>query len=276
MKFIDFDRKFSRYLLGESIAVMFPKVFFDDNLPAVKSLVSFGDYIVTSSERANLDSLSKEKRLGAENPQLVKEMALLSILDVVISTKNIVNLKTANAIILKADSFNRPKIILKLHDCMKERAWVHCFFRTWSSFDGCSLYTEEFKEKLEKFNSETVMKQFFNKDEYQNWLDSEDEICVYRGAFETFKCGLSWTTDIEVARKFANTYIDMKSFGFSYYRAKCQMSPDDFERLSDNFSEEVSIFSMVVKKKDCIFIEDRKENEVFVINSDQYEIETLI
>ena len=110
----------------------------------------------------------------------------------------------------------------------------------------------------------------------KNWLYANDEIVVYRGAFESFKDGLSWSTDIEIARKFANTYIDMKNKGLSYYRAMCQMSASELKLFTDRFSDNVSIFSMTVKKKDCIFINDRSENEVFIPKSHLYDIKDFL
>ncbi|MCK4085102.1 hypothetical protein HCY52_14910 [Acinetobacter radioresistens] len=276
MKFIDFDRKFSRYLLGESIAMMFPKVLFDDNLPAVKSLVSFGDYIVTSSERENLDSLSKEKRFGAENPVIVRKMLLEALLDIIDDQNQLLSLPLANKLLIRADSFNRPKLILKMHRSMKEMDWLKCFFKNWSGFDGCSLHTDLIREKLIEYDPEYVMKTIFSKDEYKKWKEESDKIFVYRGAFESCKDGLSWTTDIEVARKFANTYIDMKNMGMSYYRAMSQLAADDLKLFTDKFTDKVSVYSIVVNKRDCIFINNRNEQEVMIPKAHLYEIEDCL
>lgn len=276
MKFSDFDRKFSRYLLGESIAMMFPKVLFDDNLPAVKSLVSFGDYIVTSSERENLDSLSKEKRLGAENPVIVRKMLIEALLDIINDQNQLLSLPLANKLLIRADSFNRPKLILKMHRSMKEMDWLKCFFKNWSGFDGCSLHTDLIREKLIEYDPEYVMKTIFSKDEYKKWKEESDKIFVYRGAFESCKDGLSWTTDIEVARKFANTYIDMKNMGMSYYRAMSQLAADDLKLFTDKFTDKVSVYSIVVNKRDCIFINNRNEQEVMIPKAHLYEIEDCL
>lgn len=276
MKFADFDKKFSRYLFGEEISKLLPNINFDDSLPVVQNLTFFHNYIVTNTERSNWDSLSREKRFGAENPIIIKQMAIEALLDVVLSSNKHVSLTLGNKLISRADSFNRPKLILKFHGCMKEKDWLRCFFVNWTGFDGCSLYTNEIKEKLQFVDPENVMKNIFSKADYKKWLCANDEIVVYRGAFESFKDGLSWSTDIEIARKFANTYIDMKNKGLSYYRAMCQMSDAELKLFTDRFSDDVSIFSMIVKKKDCIFINDRSENEVFIPKSHLYDIKDYL
>lgn len=276
MNFAQFDKYYGRYLFGDHIAKLLPNVDFDDSLPTVQNLIYFHNYIATNSERQNLASLSKEKKFGAENPVIVKQMMLEALLDIIDDQNQLLSLPLANKLLVRADSFNRPKLILKMHQSMKEMDWLKCFFQNWSGFDGCSLHTDAIREKLIEYDPEYVMKTIFSKVEYKKWQEESDKIFVYRGAFESCKNGLSWTTDIEVARKFANTYIDMKNMGMSYFRAMCQLTADDLKLFIDKFTEKVSVYSIVVNKRDCIFINDRNEQEVMIPKAHFYEIEDCL
>lgn len=276
MNFKDFDKNYSRFLFGEFVSEAFPKIFFDESSPAVQKLLMLEEYIPTNSELRNVRDLTEKKRFGFDHQIVVKHMALESVVEIIKDNEKLIPVQMANKLISRADSFNRPRLALQLVDVMKETDWLKCFFNTWSSYDGCSLYIDDFKTILAKFSPETVMKTVFSKKEYSKWLDADDYILVYRGAFESCKKGLSWSTDIEVARKFANTYIDMKNFGLSYYRAQCQMPPDELEKFKNKFDEKVSIYSMLVPKKECIFINDRGEDEVFIPNSHLYVVEDCL
>lgn len=276
MNFAEFDKFYGRYLLGGRIAKLLPDVDFDDSLPTVQKFTYFHNYIATSSERQNLASLSEEKKIGIENPVIVKQMILEALLDIIADQGKLLSLPLASKLLIRADSFNRPKLILKLHRSMKEKDWLKCFFHHWSGFDGCSLHTDAIREKIIQYDPEYVMETIFSKAEYKKWQQESDKIFVYRGAFESCKDGLSWTTDIEVARKFANTYIDMKSMGMSYFRAMCQLTADDLKLFTDKFTEKVSVYSIVVNKRDCIFINDRNEQEVMIPKAYLYEIEDCL
>lgn len=276
MNFIDFDKKYSRFLFGEFVSEAFPKIIFNDSSAAVQKLLQLEEYIPKNSELRNVRDLTDKKRFGFENQIVVKHMALESVVEIIKENQQLIPLKMANKLISRADSFNRPRLALQLFEVMKESDWLKCFFNTWSSYDGCSLYIDSFKSILSKFTPETVMKTAFSKHEYSKWLKADNYILVYRGAFESCKNGLSWSTDIDVAMKFANTYIDMKNFGLSYYRAQCQMPPDELDKFKNMFDEKVSVYSMLVPKSECIFINDRGEDEVFIPNSHLYDVEDCL
>lgn len=276
MKFRDFDTKNSMFLFGEYFSEAFPNITFNETSSAVQKLLLLDEYIPTRSELKNVGELTEKKRFGFEYQIIVKHMALESVVEIIKESDHLIPLEMANKLISRADSFNRPRLSLQLKDVMVDLDWLKFFFSTWSSYDGCSLYVDEFRSILSNFSPETIMKTVFSRKEYAKWLDTDKYIIVYRGAFESCKNGLSWSTDIDIALKFANTYIDMKNFGLSYSRAQCQMPPDELEKFKSKFDERVSVYSMLVPKDECIFINDRGEHEVFIPNSHLYLVEDCL
>ncbi|MCT4543509.1 MAG: hypothetical protein N4A63_08205 [Vallitalea sp.] len=114
-------------------------------------------------------------------------------------------IKDFNEKLLTIDSFNRGHLLYKLvdsEDCPEELKY-YIFYRWWDSIDSYHDYFEadDIDEWLETTNIDmyTEVKNNLN-------LDSDGYVKVYRGTHE-FNEGLngkSWTTDKEVAIKFAN------------------------------------------------------------------------
>lgn len=257
------DSYFSRFLRLD-IYDLFPTGFeLDEQSDAIQALLQMEKYLISKEDMAILNSLSDEKKYGAEHTTQVRQMVIERLIDLLAAYETEISYENAKHLILTADSFNRPILAIKFKSVMDEKQWLKLLFKHWSYFDGCSIHADTFKNLLTNLDAEWVMQNCF-PESYEKWREAQDVITVYRGAFESCKDGLSWTTDMEVALKFANTYLDMKSYGFNYMRAFCQLNKTNLEKYVQKFEEKVGVFTTEVNKKDCIFIYDRDESEVFI------------
>jgi hypothetical protein len=275
MNFKDFNDKHGRFLIGQCLVGLTNNQEVDHS-DITRKIIEQDRYLMSLADYSDMSNLSEDKIKWIDKKPQLKAITTLLIIDLIKEINQKLTIKQSNRILQQNDSYNRPEIMLSLHDVMIKSDWVECLFKFWKRFDGCSLYTEEFKALLKDIDYQEVMKLHFDEDNFQQWSNLEEKVCVYRGAFESDKAGISWTTDLSIAQDFANLYISVKNRDLQHFRIKSQILDSGLERLNKRINDRVSIFITVVDKKDCILINNDGESEVFILNADKYKISDLI
>lgn len=247
----------------------------DEQHPVIQELIGLHEYLLDCDAYKDFSNLSGKKLEGAIKSAQYRYKMIETATRYAIEQKLTLDFKSANKLLSFMDSYNRPAYLLQLHKIFSFDQWMKLFVDSWTNCDGCSMYISEFKEIFKNKSMPELMKTYFDEEHYNKWLELPDQVTVYRGAFESCQEGLSWSLNEEIAVCFANQYISMTNKGASYLRAMTQMNEEGMKLIDEKLGQGVSVYSMNVKKADCLLFVDRNEEEVFVPNSDKYFISEL-
>lgn len=275
MNFSEFDEKYfsansyisAQEILGDHVV--------DESHPTIQKMIAMHEYLLTKEERlSDYQNLPPLKLKGLNETSQSRFEMYDVLVDYCISKGIELPFEIAAKIMFALDSFNRPALLIKLHQVMKFGKWMETFVENWERCDGCSMYINEFREIFKDADIHHLMKTYFPKKTYRKWLKLPELCRVYRGAFESCKNGLSWSLDHEVAFKFANTYHNMSHKGVQYFRASCQMHQKGLDLIDQKLGERASLYTAYIDRTNCFLFENRSEKELFypfVVEEDEIE-----
>lgn len=183
------------------------------------------------------------------------------------SIRTNISFNDADNILLSADSFSRPELLINISRILSKEDWLLLFRENWTTCDSCSLYHNEFRKILKTYSIEEI-RNLTHQDYDVEFYDSlPEEITIYRGTFidERFCKGLSWSTEESVAIKFMEGYKSFKNGGPMMMRYRFNMDDQKFNLLKDISLKGVTVLSKVVNKKDIFVNTSRDEYEILVL-----------
>lgn len=183
------------------------------------------------------------------------------------SIRSNISSNNADNILLSADSFSRPELLINIARILNKEDWLLLFREFWTSCDSCSLYHNEFRKILNTYSIEEIRNLTHQDYDIEFYNSLPEEITIYRGTFidERFCDGLSWSTEESVAIKFMEGYKSFKNGGPMMMRYRFNMDDKKFNLLKDISLKGVAVLSKVVNKKDVFVNTSRNEYEVFVL-----------
>lgn len=172
-----------------------------------------------------------------------------------------------------SDSYCRMYLLLQLYDHMNHDDWFKLFFENWESCDGCSIYSNELIDIFEEHDLEDLRQTYFSPEQKATYDALPDQITIYRGSLHSpaSNVGLSWTTDREVAEKFAYSALSLIQGRGMMFRMAINMLASEFKKIADVNAEEACILKLIVNKKDVLIFNGRGEDEIFLPTRHSFE-----
>jgi hypothetical protein len=239
---------------------------FNEADPLFSQLIELSDYLLSAEDmKIGMHDLPEKKLLGLrDRPQYRQELISL-ILQYCIRHNINPSFKYINKTIKFLDSFNRLPYLIQIHKVTSMDDWLKLFVLHWTGMDGCSLYIQELRSILKDINPEQVMRDYFPKETYEKWKNLPSHVQVYRGSFDKYSNGLSWSLESDVGLRFSGTYSDIKRKGYSYIRLLTQIDKQGLNLFHEAMQEsDVGLFQTTVETKNCLFFDTRSESEIFV------------
>lgn len=186
----------------------------------------------------------------------------------VTNTQNKISFDVAQTVLNDSDSFGRPKILYALSSIVDKHDWLKLFKSNWHMSDSCSLYHEEFRDIFSRYSIDEIRNIVHDEDDIEFYESLPDTFVVYRGTFvdEDFACGISWTTNEEVAEKFKFGYENFAAKGGLYFRYLMNIDSDTLDRMNEIAESGVTVLQKTVNKKDIFVTTSRGESEVIVLD----------
>lgn len=239
--------------------------FFDPLNPstpqAIESILQFAkENILTKDELLNIGSGTNILKAY----QSKNSAASLFLILVKLATIKL-KYSTAEKLLTLVGSFERSMLLINLFGQMDDGfVWEKLFAKWWSNCDGCTLHSNEFIEVFNKANLNEIRKAGSKQDvEFYNNLP--DMVTVFRGTIDCDEInpGISWTLDIDVARKFARIADDLTYMRGAAIRYVLGLGVGYAEILKKNPAGGIIIKATVPKEK-IIYANTRGESEVII------------
>ncbi len=247
--------------------------FFDPNVLATQNSVA----ICTQFAKENLLT---EKQLQTEKNNLLavdkfqKQIPTFFYYLVCSATAKI-SYEIANQILNLSSSFNRTTLLSTLYNKVKNEDWCKLFATHWSVCDGCTSNSGNFIEILSKVDLAEIRK-YQPEEDIDSYNKLPDLVTIYRGTIDCddIQAGISWTTDLKVAERFALISNDIAKRNPSAMRYLMGMA-SDFEQILDSNPTGGVILKAVVPKEKILFNSARNESEAiisFSMDLDEYSV----
>ena len=255
-------------ITAEQLAGFFKKspVNYSDNLlEIVESINDIFDAIELKKTLGLAPSIELHSEFQRLFDQLKKELILYSI------ESNIqLRLSTADQILHHSGSFIRGRLLVDIKPCLTHDEWLKLFFNYWSMIEIADEIIDQLKAIFRHEDMSKIMKKYASKEDYKYYLNLPDTLCVHRGCSTNSIDGLSWTTDLNKAKFFAKRRFELfskKSLMLIRILSDIRC-PDQQQKYLNLPFEETYIAHAKVKKKDCLYFNDRGEKELFCVSSD--------
>lgn len=187
------------------------------------------------------------------------------VIHLILENSNEMSYNVADAILLTLDSFMRPKALIKLYGLLDRKDWAKLFQETWTMCDSCSLYHSEFNFILNQYSIQELRELCHTESDDAFYDSLPDEFEIYRGTFDDPRFdGISWTTSLEVAQRFKDSYENVAEGGAMAIRYKHNMDSDTYDLIMDIAKSGTSLKTMLVKKSDVFVNTSRGELEIIV------------
>lgn len=193
----------------------------------------------------------------------------------VISATTKIPYMAASKILSLSSSFNRTTLLSAMHDKVKDSDWCKLFAENWSSCDGCTSNSGNFIEILNQVDLNEIRKNLSDEDiEYYNNLP--DQVTIYRGTLDCddINTGISWTTDLSIAKKFAEISESIAKREPASLRYIMGMG-SDYQQILDSNPTGGVILKATVSKDKIIYTNNRGESEAiigFAMDLDDYSV----
>lgn len=207
----------------------------------------------------------QQQILARERFQKLNGDYVIEIMNFAEKTNNKLTIETAERIINHSNSYTRGKYLAKLHSCVERNVWFEAFFNNWPMIEIGDPIIDEMKAILKNEDFPSLMKQFADPSCLESYENMPEKLLVYRGCSDNSLNGLSWSTDIEVAKFFALRRLDLYSEkGFMFYRIMTDINdPVELSAFVNRPKEKTYLLHGYVDKKDCLFFGSRGEIEIF-------------
>lgn len=256
----------------------------DDQLAGFfkKKPVNYSDKLIDIVEYINdiFDAIDLNKMLGRP-PSIEIHTEFQKLFDqlkkelIVYSKESNIQLKLsiAEQILHHSGSFTRGRLLVDIKPCLTHDEWIKLFFNYWSMIEIADELIDELKVIFRNEDMSKIMKKYASKADYKAYLALPDTLIVHRGCSTNSIEGLSWTTDFNKAKFFAKRRYDLFSKNSMMLiriisDIRC---PDEQQKYQNLPFEETYIAHANVNKKDCLYFNDRGENEIFCFKTDIFD-----
>lgn len=186
-----------------------------------------------------------------------------------ISAKGIkIPLSHAKSILKHSSSILRARYLVKFYNLLDESDWFKTFFDNWTLVEFGDEVIAAMYDIFRDKDISYIMQSYADPEVLAEWQQLPDMITVYRGCSENSKNGLSWSSDLEVAKFFASRRYDLfhgMSMKIRMFTSVVDPSEKDF--YLNLKPETIYILVAQVKKEDALLFLNRKENEIFTTNA---------
>lgn len=191
------------------------------------------------------------------------------------SSSQEIDLSLIKRMCMLLDSFKRTQFLIQLYKHLSAPSWAKVFASQWGACDGCTLYSKQFYAIFAEIDLNLIRQEVESKSD-KSPTHTSSEIELFRGTVwaKDANQGLSWTTDLSTAHKFAGTSEELVHGGGMRLRFM-HSNPEIIKMIDDLNAEGGVILKTTLPIDQVIIMHNSSESEIIVpkpLHQNQFEI----